>query len=48
MNVEIDYLIETTEKLLKRVDGSGELEIGIVLLCALELFKKYKEKDDAK
>ena len=48
MNVEIDYLIETTEKLLKRFDGSGELEIGIVLLCALELFKKDKAEEVAK
>ena len=42
MNVDIDYLIETAEKLLKRFKGSGELEIGIVLLCALEMFKKEK------
>ena len=47
MNVEINYLIEATEKMLKRFEGSGELEIGIVLLCALELFKKYQEQDDA-
>jgi hypothetical protein len=46
MNVEIDYLIETTERLLKRFEGSGELDIGIVLLCALELFKKEKERED--
>lgn len=46
MNVEIDYLIETTEQLIKRFEGSGELEIGIVLLCALELFKKEKEREN--
>lgn len=45
MNVEIDYLIETTKKLLKRFEGSGEMELGIVLLCALELFKKEKESE---
>lgn len=43
MNVDIDYLIETTEKLLKRLEGRGEMELGIVLLCALEMFKKEKE-----
>lgn len=43
MNVDIDYLIETTEKLLKRLEGCGEMELGIVLLCALEMFKKEKE-----
>ena len=42
MNVDIDYLIETTEKLLKRLEGCGEMELGIILLCALELFKKEK------
>jgi hypothetical protein len=46
MNVEIDYLIETTEQLIKRFEGSGEIEIGIVLLCALELFKKEKEREN--
>lgn len=45
MNVEIDYLIEATEKLLKRFEGSGEIELGIVLLCALKLFKKEKESE---
>ena len=45
MNVEIDYLIETTENLLKRFKGSGEVDLGIVLLCALQLFKKEKEKE---
>ena len=45
MNVEIDYLIETTERLIKRFKDSRELEIGIVLLCALELFKKEKERE---
>ena len=44
MNVDIDYLIETTEKLQKRLEGHGEMELGIVLLCALELFKKEKER----
>jgi hypothetical protein len=42
MEVEIDYLIETTEKLLKRFEGTGEVDLGIVLLCALQLFKKEK------
>lgn len=46
MNVEIDYLIETTERLIKRFEGSRELEIGIVLFCALELFKKEKEREN--
>ena len=45
MNVKIDYLIETTEKLLKRFEGSGEGELGIVLLCALQLFNKEKESE---
>ena len=45
MNVNVDYLIETTDKLLKRLEGSGEMELGIVLLCALELFKKEKESE---
>lgn len=45
MNVEIDYLIETTENLLKRFKGSGEVDLGIVLLCALQLFKKEKEAE---
>lgn len=42
MKVEIDYLIEATEKLLKRFEGSGEVDLGIVLLCALQLFEKEK------
>ena len=45
MNVEIDYLIETTEKLLKRFEGSGEVELGIVLLCALKLFENEKASE---
>lgn len=45
MEVEIDYLIETTENLIKRFEGSGEMELGIVLLCALQLFKKEKENE---
>jgi hypothetical protein len=45
MNVEIDYLIETTEKLLKRFEGTGEIDLGVVLLCALQLFKKEKIKE---
>lgn len=45
MEVEIDYLIETTEKQIKRLEGSGEMDLGIVLLCALQLFKKEKEKE---
>ena len=48
MNVDVDYLIETTDKLLKRFEGSGEIELGIVLLCALEWFKKEKESEVAK
>ena len=48
MNVDVDYLIETTDKLLKRFEGSGEIELGIVLLCALGLFKKEKESEVAK
>lgn len=43
--VDIDYLIKTTEKLLKRLGARGEMELGIVLLCALELFKKEKESE---
>lgn len=42
MEVNVDYLIETTEKLLKRLEGTGDVESGIVLLCALELFEKEK------
>ena len=45
MNVNVDYLIETTDKLLKRLEGSGEMELGIVLLCALKLIKKEKESE---
>ena len=48
MNVEIDYLIETTEKLLKRFEGSGEVELEIVLLCALQLFKNEKASEEEK
>ena len=48
MNVEIDYLVETTEKLLKRFEGSGEVELGIVLLCALKLFKNEKAREEEK
>lgn len=48
MNVEIDYLIETTEKLLKRFEGSGEVELGIVLLCALQLFENEKTSEEEK
>lgn len=46
MNVEIDYLIEATEKMLKRFEGSGEIDLGIVLLCALPLFRKEKESQE--
>ena len=42
MKVDIDNLIKTTEKLLKRFEGSGDVDLGIVLLCALELFEKEK------
>ena len=42
MKVDIDNLIKTTEKLLKRFECTDETELGIVLLCALELFKKEK------
>ena len=42
MKVDIDYLIKTTEKLLKRFEGTSNVDLGIVLLCALELFKKEK------
>lgn len=48
MNVEIDYLVETTEKLLKRFEGSGEVELGIVLLCALQLFENEKAREAEK
>ena len=48
MNVEIDYLVETTEKLLKRFEGSGEVKLGIVLLCALQLFKNEKAREEEK
>lgn len=47
MNVEIDYLIEATENLLKRFRDSKEVALSIVLLCALELFKKEKERENA-
>lgn len=42
MKVDTDNLIKTTEKLLKRFEGTDETELGIVLLCALELFEKEK------
>lgn len=46
MEVDIDYLIEATEKELKKLEGSGKLDLGIILLCALDLFKKEKESGD--
>lgn len=45
MKVEIDYLIKATENLLKRFQGSKEVVLSIVLLCALELFKKEKKRE---
>lgn len=45
MNVDIDFLIKTTDKLLTRFKGSGDLELGVVLWCALELSKKEKESE---
>jgi hypothetical protein len=46
MNVDIYYLIETTERILKQIEGKGEVELGIVLLCALKLFKKEREEEE--
>lgn len=46
MNVEIDYLIDTCEKQLKLLEGSGKVELGIVLLCALQLFKCEKQNEE--
>lgn len=48
MNVDIDYLIEATEEQLERFKGSEEVGLGVVLLCALELFKKEKESEVSK
>jgi hypothetical protein len=48
MEVDIDFLIETTEEQLERFKGSGEVGLGVVLLCALELFKKEKESEVSK
>ena len=45
MNVEIDYLIDTCEKQLKLIEGSGKVDLGIVLICALQLFKREKENE---
>ena len=42
VKVEIDRLIEIAEEQIKKLEGSGEVELGIVLLCALQLFKKEK------
>lgn len=42
MKVEIDRLIEIAEEQIKKLEGSGEVELGLVLLCALQLFKKEK------
>ncbi|MBR4615224.1 MAG: hypothetical protein IKO55_06425 [Kiritimatiellae bacterium] len=46
MNIEIDYLIDTCEKQLKLLEGSGKVELGIVLMCALKLFKREKENGE--
>lgn len=46
MSVEIDYLIDTCEKQLKLLEGSGKVELGIVLMCALKLFKREKENEE--
>jgi hypothetical protein len=46
MNVEIDYLIDTCEKQLKALEGSGKVDLGIVLMCALKLFKREKENEE--
>lgn len=45
MEIDIDYLIETAEKQIERFKGSGEVELGIVLICALQLLKKEKESE---
>lgn len=45
MNVEIDYLIDACEKQIKLLEGSGKVELGIVLMCALKLFKQEKENE---
>lgn len=46
MNVDIDSLIETTEEWIKELGGSGEIDKGIVLLCALQMFKEYKKNEE--
>lgn len=46
MNVELDYLIDTCEKQIKILEGSGKVELGIVLICALKLFKREKENEE--
>lgn len=46
MNVEIDCLIDTCEKQLKSLEGSGKFELGVVLMCALKLFKREKENEE--
>lgn len=46
MNVDIDFLIETAEAWIKELEGSGQVEKGIVLLCAVKLFKEQKAKEE--
>lgn len=46
MNVDVDQLIATTESWLKEMEGNGEVARGVVLLCALQLFKEQKAKEE--
>ena len=44
MNVDIDSLIETAEEWLSELEDSGEVWKGLVLICAIKLFKEQREK----
>ena len=45
IDIDIDLLIETTESWIEELKGTGEVAKGIVLLCALKLFKEQKERE---
>ena len=46
MNVDIDSLIETAEEWLAELEDSGEVWKGLVLICAIKLFKEQKAKEE--
>ena len=45
MNIDIDSLIETAEEWLAELKDSGEVWKGLVLICAIKLFKEQREKE---